>query len=256
MDINSLRADALYQIFLIGVQIRRSEIASALVQAHGPNVMSGPFAGMSLLPDVVWGDGDLAPKLLGCYESELHPAIAKVIRGNSKTVANIGCAEGYYAVGMARALPNARVFAFDTEPKAQAICARAAAANQVASRLVVQGTCGIDALRRIVSENDKTALIADCEGAELQLLDPVAVPELRRCDMIIECHDFMNATITKTLRQRFEASHDLEDIIEGSRNPNQFAPLQRMRSLDRWLAVNEGLEGRPVTMNWLVCWSR
>ena len=42
-------------------------------------VASGPFAGMTLLADVCWGDGDMAPKLLGVYEAELHPVIAKAI---------------------------------------------------------------------------------------------------------------------------------------------------------------------------------
>jgi hypothetical protein len=252
MDINGFRAHSLNQIFMIGVQLRRSEIAGALVQAHGPNVMSGPFAGMTLLPDAAWGDGDVAPKLLGSYESELHPAIAKLIERNPKAVINIGCAEGYYSAGMARALPNARVFAFDTEPRAQDICRRAAAANHVTDRVAVEGSCGIDTLRRILSENDKAALIVDCEGAELQLLNPGEIPALRRCDMIIECHDFMNAAITKTLQQRFAASHEVEDIVEGARDPNKFMPLRAMQSLDRWLAINEG---RPTTMNWLVCWS-
>lgn len=253
MDINSFRAHGLNQIFSIGVQLRRSEIAGALVQAHGPNVMSGPFAGMTLLPDAAWGDGDVAPKLLGSYESELHPAIAKLIDRKPSAVINIGCAEGYYAVGMARALPNARVFAFDSEPRAQDICRRAAATNQVTNRVAVEGSCGADALRRILAKNDKAVLIVDCEGAELQLLDPVALPALRKCDMIVECHDFMNAAITKTLQQRFAASHAVEDIGEGPRNPNEFKPLRGMQSLDRWLAINEG---RPVTMNWLACWSR
>lgn len=253
MDINSYRANGLYQILAIGQQIRRSEIAGALVQAHGPNVMTGPFAGMLLLPDAAWGDGDIAPKLLGCYESELHPAIAKMIARNPKTVMNIGCAEGFYAVGMARALPGARVLAFDTEPKAQAICRRAAGANHVADRIAVEGTCGIDTLRRMLADNDKIGLIVDCEGAELQLLDPAQVPALRKCDLIVECHDFVDAAITKTLQQRFAPSHDIENVVEGARNPNQFVPLQRMQSIDRWLAVNEG---RPAMMNWLVCWAR
>jgi hypothetical protein len=253
MDIGSLRAHGLYQILMIGAQIRRSEITGALVQAHGLNVSSGPFAGMILQPDVAWTDGDLAPRILGCYESELHPSITKAISRNPNTIINIGCAEGYYSVGMARALPNARVFAFDTNPNAQAICGRAAATNRVANRVSVEGSCGHDTLRRLLSENGKAFLIVDCEGAELQLLNPTDVPDLRRCDLIIECHDFVDASITKTLQQRFNATHDLENVPEGSRDPNQFISLRKMSSLDRWLAVNEN---RPTTMNWLVCWAR
>jgi hypothetical protein len=231
---------------------RRAEITNALYQVQGGSVLSGPFAGMTMLAEASWGDGDLAPKLLGCYEAELHPAIAKAIARGPKSVINIGCAEGYYAVGMARALPHSRVFAFDTNAQAQAICGRAAAANQVAARAEVAGTCTLDTLRQIISAHDRTLLLVDCEGAELQLLDPREVPGIQACDVIVECHDFLNPSITTTLQQRFAATHDVEIVSEGPRDPNQFPSLQRWQSSDRWLAVNEN---RPVTMNWLVCWA-
>ena len=71
--------------------------------------------------------------------------------------------------------------------------------------------------------------------------------------MLIECHEFVTRGITQTLKKRFSESHDIEDIVEGPRDPNQFVGLRNWRSVDRWLAVNEG---RPLTMNWLVCWAR
>ena len=231
---------------------RRAEITNVLYNAQGGSVLSGPFAGMTMLPEASWGDGDLAPKLLGCYEAELHPAIAKAISRAPKNVINVGCAEGYYAIGMARALPQSRIFAFDISEKAQAICHRAAAANQVGARATVGGACTRDTLRAAISEQDRTLLLVDCEGDELQLLDPDQVPGIQACDVIVECHDFLNPSITSILKERFSASHDIEIVSEGPRDPNQFPSLQRWGSLDRWLAVNEN---RPVTMNWLVCWA-
>jgi 2-polyprenyl-3-methyl-5-hydroxy-6-metoxy-1,4-benzoquinol methylase len=232
---------------------RRAEITSALFNAQSGNVLSGPFAGMSMLPQASWGDGDLAPKLLGCYEAELHPSIAKAISRKPKNIINIGCAEGYYAVGMARALPQSQVFAFDIDENARAICDRAAAINHVCERAKVAGACTLDTLRDTISKEERTLLLVDCEGSELQLLDPEQVPSIAACDVIVECHDFLNSSITATLRQRFAASHDVEVVSEGSRDPNQFPTLRRWQSTDRWLAVNEN---RPMTMNWLVCWAR
>lgn len=232
---------------------RRAEITNVLYRAHGGNVQSGPFAGMAMLPEASWGDGDLAPKLLGCYEAELHPAIAKAIGRNPKNIINVGCAEGYYAVGLARALPQSRVFAFDTSERAQSICGRAAAANRVGDRAKVSGTCTFDTLRETISGGERNLLLVDCEGGELQLLDPAQVPSIQACDVIVECHDFLDPAITSTLRQRFAASHDVEVVSEGPRDPNQFPSLQRWGSSDRWLAVNEN---RPMTMTWLVCWAR
>jgi hypothetical protein len=248
-----IRDRGLLQIFAVAAGVRRVGIVNALMQAQGASVLSGPFAGMKLLPEVSWGDGDLPPKLLGCYEEELHPAIAKAVARGPSVVVNIGCAEGYYAVGMARMLPQARVFAFESDAGGQEICRLAGVANQVGTRLVVAGKCEIEALRQIIAQADRPLLVVDCEGAELQLLDIAQVPEIRRCDMIIECHDFVNPRITSTLRERFATSHDIEEVLEGSRNPNKFNGLRGWGSMDRWLAVNEG---RPVTMNWLVCWAR
>ncbi len=198
---------------------------------------------MALLPEVCWNDGDLPPKILGCYEAELHPAIAKAIARKPTAIVNIGCAEGYYAVGMARALTQARIFAFETDARGQSICACAAAANQVGDRVWVQGSCGIETLRELLPQLERLLLIVDCEGAELSLLDPTQLPEIKRCDMIVECHDFMNPQITATLRQRFADSHEVDNVGEGPRDPNMFQSLRRWESSDRWLAINEN---RPV----------
>jgi hypothetical protein len=66
------------------------------------NVESGPFAGMKYLPGFCEG---ILPKLLGSYEQELWPALHSIASLPIQAVINIGCAEGYYAVGLARLLP-------------------------------------------------------------------------------------------------------------------------------------------------------
>ena len=49
----------------------------------------------------------MLPKLLGCYEAALQPHLLALAEGRPVVVQKIGCAEGWYAVGMARLLPNA-----------------------------------------------------------------------------------------------------------------------------------------------------
>jgi hypothetical protein len=232
---------------------RRAQITNTLFQVHAGTVLSGPFAGMTVLPEASWFDGDLAAKLLGCYEAELHPIIAKAVFRNPEVVINIGCAEGYYAVGIARLLPQARVFGFEINPRGQDICHRTAVANDVSDRLIVAGKCEIELLRPLTEKTRLALLVVDCEGAELELLDQVHLPLLSHCDMIIECHDFVNPQITRILKQRFSKSHDVEEVFEGPRDPNQFDSLRGLESNDRWLTISEG---RPMTMNWLACWAR
>src|SRR5262245_30471234 len=90
--------------------------------AYGDRVLSGPFAGM-MIPSVVghWDDGNSGCKLIGSYEYELHDAIRYVQWRKPEVVINIGCAEGYYAIGFARLL-GVPVYAFDSNKAALALC--------------------------------------------------------------------------------------------------------------------------------------
>jgi len=236
----------------LAARLRRAELTEELLRALGPTVHSGPFAGMRLGTEASWGDGDLAPKLLGCYEGELHGAIATAVSRRPTTIVNVGCAEGYYAVGLARLLPSARVHAFDTDERAQELCRRAALANGVADQLEVAGLCTGERLRALVAEPERVLVVLDCEGAELALLTQALIAAMVRCDVIVECHDFLTRDATATLMERFRSTHRVDRIVEGARDPNQFHVLEKWAGLERWLAV---CEFRPETMTWLACWS-
>ena len=72
------------------------------------------------------------------------------------------------------------------------------AANHVGARAEVGGTCTFETLRDTIPRDDSTLLFVDCEGGELALLDPEQVPGIQGCDVIVECHDFLNPSITPT----------------------------------------------------------
>jgi hypothetical protein len=220
-----------------------------MVRQTGWVVQSGPFAGMVLPDRASWGDGDLLPKLLGCYEAELHPVIDEIVATTPDLIVNVGAAEGFYAVGMSRALPQAFVHAFDAEATSQDICRQAAVLNDASNRVSVAGKCTPDLLQAIVPRGRSPVVICDCEGYERELIDPQRIPALRVATLVVECHDFIDASITQTLVDRLNGSHTLEGIREASRDPNAFPFLQRLDSLDRWLAV---CEYRPTMMHWLV----
>lgn len=236
----------------IAMNARREEIYQFLYKNLGGRVNSGPFAGMLLTEQVSWGGGDVGPKVLGCYEAELHNAVTRAVQRNPGIVINVGCAEGYYAIGLARLLPKVEVFAFDLDEKGQQTCRLNAQANSVGDRVMVGGECTILHLEELLRRPGRKLLLIDCEGGELGLLNPSQVPGMEMCDIIVECHDFMNRAITPTLVSHFSSTHTIEQVSEGARNPNMFPILQGWQSNDRWLAVNEN---RPETMRWLMCWS-
>ena len=79
--------------------------SQVLVNTHlateGAKITGGPFKGMDYVTAAT--EGPLIPRLLGTYESELHPYLAKLAGGGiDYCVIDVGCAEGYYAVGPAR----------------------------------------------------------------------------------------------------------------------------------------------------------
>ncbi len=231
-------------------QRRYQELLGQFLAAFGPVVRGGPFAGMTLSPRTFWGAGDMLPKLLGVYEAELHQAVHEIIALQPDVLVNIGSAEGFYPIGLARLLPLLRCHAFDIAPEAGDICQETAALNHVRDRVFAHGACDHALMQALLAPAVRPVVISDCEGAELALLDPFPVPALFRSTIVIECHDFVDRSITPLLIERFQESHEVFRVDEGARDPNAIQCLTSVNSLDRWIAV---CEFRPETMHWLYC---
>jgi hypothetical protein len=215
------------------------------VRRHGLRVRHGPFAGMDYLPGLEASSGDLVAKLVGSYERELHRVIEEWSRQPPTHLIDVGCAEGYYAVGLALAVPGADMRAFDIDATARARCASLAALNGLSERVSVGGECDHATLRAFPAEG--VALLSDCEGAEKALLDPSAVPALRSWRMLVELHDFIDSSISETITTRFADTHEV-DIIEGeSRTHDRPPELDFMSTRQRAAVLGER---RPGPMRW------
>jgi hypothetical protein len=229
----------------------RENITERYIMKYGNFVQSGPFSGMELPTQFCWGDGDRLPKLIGSYEAELHPSLLEAARRDYGIVVDIGCAEGYYAVGLARLIRStAPVMAFDISEVAQGICAKAGEMNHVSHRLKIAGLCSVEALDQMVPSGERSLVVIDCEGAELDILRPDVIPGLRTSDLLIECRDWVSADLTDMLHQRFSITHIVEQITEGPRQICDFPFLKELNGFERALAV---CEFRPRLMHWLFC---
>jgi hypothetical protein len=180
------------------------------------------------------------PKVLGIYESQLHPAIERAVAESPAVVANVGCAEGYYAVGIARRLPDAIVHAYDLAATARRMTSDAARLNGVESRVRVHGRCR--------SFPDGTGLVlCDIEGAEDSLLDPA---ELRNATVIVETHEFASPGVTQRLENRFSPTHSVERLVAS---PSESSLLGWLDPAERRLALEEMRTGEQA---WLALWPR
>jgi len=91
------------------------------------------------------------------------------------------------------------------------------AANGLQERTRLDGFCDIELLRRTLPAN--ALLLVDCEGGEVELLDPAQVPLLAGTMLLVELHEGLRPGVTELLRQRFAATHRIEIIDQQSPLP-------------------------------------
>src|SRR4051812_25510876 len=158
----------LYDLLRLAGRWRSTVLANTHIAALGAKIWCGPFAGMDYVTAAT--EGPLVARLLGTYESELHPHFKAVAAKGIDCVVDVGCAEGYYAVGLARLMPDITVHAYDIEEKARSVCADMAARNGVAGRVIIGGELKPDGFEAFAGK--RVLVIVDTEGAEIDILRP------------------------------------------------------------------------------------
>ena len=226
-------------------------IQNTVLQKQGTVVWQGPLRGLDFLPQSA--EGCHVAKLLGCYEQPLQPFIEQAIALAYSTVINVGCAEGYYAVGLARRMPMTRIFAFDVNPIAQKTCRQLSEKNGVSDRVSVGALFRPEDFASF--SNQKTLVLCDIEGGERELLDPVHAPALSEMDIIVESHECLIPGITKLLIDRFSLSHTIQLVSDNGLRTLDNAPgwFHQLAHLDQVLATWEWRSG-PTP--WLVLHSK
>lgn len=202
------------------------------ISQHGATVHAGPFQGLHYIERSA--GSSLLPKLIGSYEQELNEELEKLLKVPFETIIDVGCAEGYFAVGCAWRIPTAQVFAYDTNPGAQALCQELASLNNAKVNL------GRRCTPAILEERIKgaTLVICDCEGYEFELLDPVKVPSLVNTSIVVEIHG-----PAEPLLDRFTASHHIVSIFSQERNIDGYPLISDFTSEERKLALAEFRHG-------------
>lgn len=239
-------ADALTEALRHLAKWRSIVLANTVQAREGTDILHGPFRGMHYL--VPAAEGSRAARLLGGYEASLAPVVELIIKRKYGLIIDLGCAEGYYAVGLARRMPKSRVMARDASEKAQALCRDMALANGVADRVEVGGLmthADFD-----ICKSRRSVVICDIEGAEDALLDPILAPGLAHADILVECHDCINPGLSQRLKDRFAATHSIREIGRGL-DDRGFPPwMEELSDIDRLIALWEWRIG-PTPWLWM-----
>jgi hypothetical protein len=221
-------------------------IQNELIKTSGTDVIGGPFKGMHYVAQAA--EGCFIPKLLGCYEQELHPFIATIGERGYATILNIGSAEGYYAIGFKRLFPDLRVIARDSNPAAQEACIALASRNGVAVE-----TGGVFTHSDFAALDGRTLVWCDIEGAEQDLLDPARAPALAAMDIVVELHPGPSMPDVTQVPARFRDTHEI-GIVEQRIGRADLPPMfRKLGHLDQLLAI---WEWRATPTPWAIMLAR
>jgi hypothetical protein len=212
-------------------------------------VLNGPFANM-LYPDFQSIGSVLYAKLLGSYEFELHDVINGIINGGYQQYLDIGCAEGYYAIGLALKTSDCISHAFDINQQALEQCRKMAIINNLNEKVFTYSKCDADTLASF-DFSKKTFILADCEGYEKQLFNSSNVNSFKHADILIEVHNYIDDSISAHLLKLFSNTHKVEII--GSINDFQrpyIIKYTQLTNLDYSLKYSLLKERRPGFMQW------
>lgn len=215
-------------------------------------VLHGPLQGLKYPHHHAFGS-QLYPKLIGTYELEIQGVFEKIIQENQiKQFIDIGCAEGYYAVGMALQVPEMKIYAYDDSEEARTLCQEMASLNQVKERVTIREKFHPNSMLDF-DTNIPTFILCDCEGCEASIFQEDQMKNFENCTLLIELHDFINPTISSQLQKVFQNTHSFTLLKEKKRKIKNFKNHFKGLPLNTFQKEYMLDEKRPVLMEWLYC---
>ncbi len=237
LELLSARSQAL----IIAIEKESGMLAAShtFVASHGRTVLRGPFKGLRYSERLA-EERNQVHRLVGSYENELYDWCEEIIERQYPVLLDIGSADGFYAVGFARRMPDARVIAFDTDRWARAATKELAEENGT-DNVEVLAMCSPDWMHTHLKPG--TLIFSDCEGYEIVLFNPNLLPVLRECDMVIELHERPAPGVEETIRERFARSHDIRVVTYADHDVADFPELDVIEPEMRARAISEGRGG-------------
>ena len=204
---------------LLGIISLNNESKEELKFDFPKIVQNGPFKGMIYQCKNFWGN--IYPKLIGSYECELFDILNKLLHYNFKNVINVGCAEGYYAVGFALKSNVEKIIAVDPLKSSREEVISLSKKNKVEDKIELKAWTSTKRLSNLVS--DRTLIIMDCEGSEVGYLKNNISTNFDKAHILCEIHDFDDhPNIGIDLKNRFYKSHKIKILKQQKRELNQY----------------------------------
>lgn len=191
--------------------------------------------------------------LIGTWELELLPVLNEIFKKKFSSIFVIGAAEGYYAVGFSRNLPNINIFAFEKQSDYRDKLERLKISNG-SKNINVEGNCDSKILKSHLQLGGENAfLFCDIEGGEIELLKIRLIPELAKTELLVEVHEMYVENCQQRLLDEFKDTHNHTIIYGKERQLNDLPDCCRILSFfsSETTVTNLMNEGRPYPMNWI-----
>lgn len=213
-----------------------------LKDTYGDKVPHGVFKGMRFdLNDKAF----LTAMRFGTYEPQMMRFMRKCLSRPYRNVVNVGCAEGYYAVGCAMLFHKPEILALDYVSSLLQKTMRLAELNGVAEKITTGER--FDFVDPAADQIKDSLMIIDIEGGESELLKNP--DSYRDTDMIIELHDGFSPGISEALEKTFRGTHDVEILSLTDINDPAY-PLPDMSAFSALESAMLLFCNRGVENNW------
>ena len=185
-------------------------------------ILHGPFEGLYFNAGKTGASSNFA-KMLGSYESEIHPFIETALKNDYTNLINIGSDDGYYAIGFGTKIPDLKIYAFDSNKSAWPSLKQNAKANGIEANILQAGLF-TDKDLDVFADGQRNLFIVDCEGAEMDIFTKENVKGLVNSDLIIELHLNVHPELDIYFKNLFSETHILEfqdsvaDHLKASKN--------------------------------------
>ncbi|WP_234186126.1 hypothetical protein [Shinella sp. NM-101] len=247
LGVYRLRTSSYEKNFLDAALAYKRLLVRDILKKTGYRVARGPFEGLWLPEEGAWSDYDVLAKIVGSYEAEIFFALEEEVARKPSIIVNIGASEGYYAIGMKRRLPEARVYTYDIDVKSFKSLDHCARLNEVEiTRLdrfdYANPLAGIADVAPV-----KPLFILDCEGFEQYVVEmPRGVSAVS--SFIIELHDLFVPNVSNILIDYFADTHTMKIVDQTVRDVKMYPELAGVHGPIAPLLLDEFRGGE---MQWL-----
>lgn len=254
--INNITFKFLKKRYLVTpIEYHKIYLNNEIIKISKSKIMNGHYKNTYFLNKSHWSKFDHASKLLGLYEEQVQDLIVNTQRKNNlKNFINIGCAEGYHALGLIKNNFFDKSICYEISEVARNILKENLKKNNIENKVKIRGEANSNQIKKDL-ENltiEETLFLIDIEGNEFKLFSDNDFNFLKKGFFIIEDHNFMvrNHTLKDNFYSSIKKYFNVSIIQNGSRNPFDLNInfMNELNDDSRFLILSEC---RSQKMNWI-----